>query len=307
VKLALSIVLLSGFLGAGCDSSSSNDRIPTDTSNGPTVDLTTAVPGPVKVVAVGDISCGPPEMKRTPTTCRQADTARLTRSIDPDYVLALGDFAYPVGADFTYYDRSWGSLKPITRPLLGNHDYGTRGASGYYGYFGGREPGYYAWNAGGWRVYNLNSNCSQVDCQPELAWLEQDLADHPQTCSIIAMHHSRFSSSDEHGSSPWMEPFWEVAQRHGVDIALGAHDHAYERFARLDPAGNLDEAHGIQSFVVGTGGKSLYHLERQLPGSLYYQRERPGVLTLVLGDGKWTWEYRTVDGRVRDSGAQSCL
>ena len=133
------------------------------------------------------------------------------------------------------------------------------------------------------------------------------LADHPRECSIIAGHHPRFSSGFEHGNTPSMRPFWQVAYRHHVDIALAGHDHDYERFARKDPAGHLEPRRGIQSFVSGAGGKSLYRLDTRKLGSEYYNGRQPGVLTLLLADGKWTWKYRTVDGVIRDSGSRSCL
>jgi hypothetical protein len=304
-KLLPSVVLLLAGL-AGC---SSEPAGPTGADGRPQAGLAGAQTPPFKLVAVGDIAC-PPGATPTAITCRQADTAELTGSIDPDRVLALGDLQYN---DATYYqfthsyDLSWGSLKPITKPLLGNHEYHTADARGYYRYWGGQEPGYYAWNAGTWRIYNLNSNCSEISCRRELTWLENDLTDHPRRCSIIAGHHPRFSSGFEHGSTPGMKPFWQVAYRHHVDIALAGHDHDYERFARKDPSGNLEPNRGIQSFVSGAGGQSLYHLGTRRLGSLYFHGRHPGVLTLLLGDGKWTWRYRTVDGILRDSGSRSCL
>jgi hypothetical protein len=35
-------------------------------------------------------------------------------------------------------DASWGRFKGISRPVLGNHEYGTSGARGYFDYFGAR-------------------------------------------------------------------------------------------------------------------------------------------------------------------------
>ena len=303
LKLLLPVVLL---LAGACSSAQVTS---TEDTGRPQAGLARGATAPVKLVAVGDIAC-PPGATPTATTCRQADTADLARSLHPDRVLALGDLQYDSGTyyQFTHsYDLSWGSLKAITEPLLGNHEYRTVDARGYYRYLGGQEPGYYAWNAGSWRIYNLNSNCAEISCRRELTWLENDLDDHPRRCSIIASHHPRFSSGFEHGNTLAMKPFWQVAYRHHVDLALAGHDHDYERFARKDPAGNLEPNRGIQSFVSGAGGKSLYRLGTRRPGSVYFNGRQPGVLTLVLDDRKWTWKYRTVDGIVRDSGSRSCL
>jgi hypothetical protein len=34
------------------------------------------------------------------------------------------------------YDRSWGRFKTISRPVIGNHEYGSPRARGYFDYFG---------------------------------------------------------------------------------------------------------------------------------------------------------------------------
>jgi hypothetical protein len=54
-------------------------------------------------------------------------------------VLALGDEAYPRGSVANFeecYEPSWGRFKERTRPVPGNHEYHTEGASGYFEYFG---------------------------------------------------------------------------------------------------------------------------------------------------------------------------
>jgi hypothetical protein len=124
------------------------------------------------------------------------------------------------------------------------------------------------------------------------------------------MHHPRYSSGAEHGSQAAMAPFWQIAIDHHVDLALAGHEHDFERFARMDATGHPSST-GLISFVVGTGGKSLYPLRARLPGSAYYENTQFGVLELWLGDSGFAWEFRTVGasptGVVRDSGSASCL
>lgn len=268
----------------------------------------TASPAPVRIVAVGDIAC-PPGEPATKKTCRQAATARLARRLDPDHVIALGDLQYDRGALRAFrrsYDESWGRLKRITKPVPGNHEYRTAGAAGYHGYWATQAPAWDAWDAGTWRIYNLDSNCGYVDCAAERAWLKADLADHARACTLIAMHHPRYSSG-EHGSTRTMARFWRIAFDHRVDVALAGHDHTYQRFAPMDADGDVRPKRGIQSFVSGTGGKSLYAKEHNLRGSRYFTSRRFGLLLLRLSPGEWTWRYRTVDGVVRDSGSRSCV
>src|SRR5215211_7972195 len=66
-------------------------------------------------------------------------TARIVGGIDGATVLTLGDEAYPHGTaqDFEEcYEPTWGQFKEGTKPIPGNHDYETEGASAYFDYFG---------------------------------------------------------------------------------------------------------------------------------------------------------------------------
>ena len=124
----------------------------------------------------------------------------------------------------------------------------TPGAAGYYSYFehAAEQPGYYVFEVGGWRVYVLNCNCDKMDCGTENQWFNQQLRDHPAACTLMAMHHPRYSSGCEHGSSTAPRPFWRTAYQHRVDLALAGHDHDYERFARMDAEG----VHRTKGIVV---------------------------------------------------------
>ena len=261
-----------------------------------------------KVVAVGDIAC-PPGAPVTRRTCRQAATARAAAALQPERVLALGDLQYQTGRYRAFkrsYDKSWGKLRSITWPMPGNHEYETSGARGYYRYFAAEQPGAPGWyrrELNGWQLFFLNSNCTKVDCVAERAWLAQEMAAHPSTCSLIAFHHPRFSSG-EHGSNRNMRHFWQIADAHGADLALSGHDHDYERFVPMDSTGAPDP-NGIQQFVSGGGGRSLYPRESSAPGSQIFL-ERFGVLELDLGAGDYSWNFRTPRLRVRDSGSATC-
>jgi hypothetical protein len=263
------------------------------------------------LVAVGDIAC-PPGYRPASTRCRQGATYRLSASLAPTRVIVLGDEQYEKGSyyGFTHaYAKSWGKLKSVTWPVPGNHEYYTAGGRGYYRYFKYRQPGpsgYYRRELNGWQLFLLNSNCTVIDCAAERAWLESQLTAHPSTCSLIAFHHPRFSSGGEHGSSKSMKPFWDIAYRHGVDIALSGHDHDYERFAPMAPDGALDPDHGIQQFVSGTGGRSLYPAGATVPGSQSFLNTTFGVLQLTMRTTGYSWKYLDTTAAVRDSGSGTC-
>src|SRR6058998_4188201 len=76
------------------------------------------------LAAAGDIACGPAETGVFP--CQQQATSDLLFAIHPDAVLALGDNQYNSGSlpDYQkFYDPTWGRMKAITHPVIGNHEY----------------------------------------------------------------------------------------------------------------------------------------------------------------------------------------
>ena len=264
------------------------------------------------VVAAGDIA-----------SCRSSGdeaTARLLVTTKGT-VLALGDNAYEDGSVEAFrecYGPTWGRFKDRTRPVPGNHEYFTRGAAGYFGYFedaaGESSEGYYSYDLGGWHVVALNSNPCVMDVggchvlSPQVRWLKADLAANDNTtCTLAYMHHPRFSSGNEHGSTPEVMPLWDTLYEAGADVVLAAHEHNYERFAPQDPVGREDPERGITEFVVGTGGNSHYEIETTLPNSQVHNDDAHGVLTLALYPKSYDWRFVPVeDETFTDSGHGRC-
>ena len=266
----------------------------------------------VRVVAAGDIAC-PPGLAVTPTQCQQGATAALARRLNPRMVLTLGDHQYNENSAAQFsgsYNKSWGTLRPRTRPAIGNHEYLTPGAKGYYSYFRNRQPGppgYYRVKAGAWQIFVLNSNCDKVNCVREAAWLNRQMARYPSKCSIISMHHPRYSSGLEHGNNRAVIPLWRAAYRHHNDVVLSGHEHDYERFKRMDAVGHLRPERGMLEFVVGTGGRNLYRLGTRKYGSAYFQAHSFGVLQLDLRPRSFAWTFRSIGGKVLDRSSRSCI
>jgi acid phosphatase type 7 len=207
----LVIVVIMAVAGlAGCQSGAS--------SSGPSSG------GPV-IVAAGDIACGPtdhPQLNNDTSSevsvCRQMATSNLIQRIHPTAVLELGDNQYPVGRYKSYelyYGPSWGRFDSISRPVPGNHEYLSRGASGYYSYFGAAagDPGkgYYSYDLGRWHLIALNAQCEFIGgCaagSAEERWLAADLRQHPAACVLAYWHQPRFSSG-QHGDEPVYDAFW---------------------------------------------------------------------------------------------------
>jgi hypothetical protein len=279
-----------------------------------------AVPADPVIGAAGDIACDPGDPAvhgRTTTRCQMKATSDLLLSLKPAAVLALGDLQYEDGALTKFrqsYGPTWGRLKSITRPAVGNHEYMTRRAWGYYAYFGrvAGAPwrGYYSFDLGAWHLIALNSNCEFVGgCgagSPQERWLRADLAAHPVQCTLAYWHHPRFSSGP-HGSNAAFGAFWRALYEARAEIVLSGHDHSYERFVPQDPDGRADPARGIREFVVGTGGRSFYALKKPAANSAVFQAETFGVLALTLRPGRYEWTFVPAPGKpFADSGSGTC-
>jgi Calcineurin-like phosphoesterase len=240
-----------------------------------------------------------------------------------DAVFTLGDNAYPSGSarDFARcFTPTWGdSAKRIMKkihPAPGNHEHETAHAAPYYLYFGARAgdstKGYYSYDVGTWHVIVLNSSIvvdagfpqAAVTAQEE--WLRKDLTDHRRPCTMAYWHHPRFSSG-WHGGENRLMPIWTILYDANVDVVLNGHDHDYERFAPLTPAGVLDTLRGITEFVVGTGGGDLRGF-RATPSPLSRVRVEGyfGVLKLTLGAAEYQHAFFDVSGRHWDVGGGTC-
>jgi calcineurin-like phosphoesterase family protein len=232
-------------------------------------------------------------------------------------VFTAGDNAYPNGTaqQFTdCYDPTWGRFKPRTRPAAGNHDWLTKDAAGYLGYFGAAAAPsgktWYSYDLGAWHVIVLDSDCQQVGgCtadSPQGTWLASDLAASKATkCTIAIWHHPRFSSG-EHGNDADVAPFWKALYAAGAEIVVNGHDHDYERFAPQDPDGHADDTGGIRQFVVGTGGAELRTFPTTRPNSVVRASVAFGVIQFTLHQSSYDWKFISTTGEFSDSGAGAC-
>ena len=272
------------------------------------VAVPSAEAGGAVLVGAGDIS-----------ECNSAGdsaTAKLVQSIGGT-VFTVGDNAYRTGTASQFqkcYGPTWGKFKNRTRPAIGNHEYMSKGAAGYWRYFGGRAgprgKGWYSYSAGAWRVIVLNSNCTKVRCgkgSEQERWLRAQLAKHNNKCTLAYFHHARFSSDRHHGTSPWVGPFWEALYDYGADVVVSGHAHSYERFAPQTPWGKADASHGIRQFVVGTGGAGFYRMGPARPNSQVRNANTFGVLKLNLHSDGYQWNFIPQAGKsFRDSGHGKC-
>jgi hypothetical protein len=236
-------------------------------------------------------------------------------------VFTAGDNAYENGSIEEYqqcYEPTWGRQKARTRPALGNHEYASGTADGYFEYYGAiaSDPtqGYYSYDLGGWHIIVLNTNdhCQMIPCSdasPQAKWLRADLEAHPAFCTLAIWHDPLFSSGRVHGSSQFVKPLWSILYEAGADVIVNAHEHNYERFAPQTPDGAMDKEHGIREFVVGTGGESHYReSDSRLPNSEAANDDTFGVIKLTLHPTGYDWDFLPEErhGKFTDSGSGEC-
>jgi hypothetical protein len=265
----------------------------------------------VTIVAAGDIACDPAQNVGQPTDCDQAATADLIGQLHPTAVLTLGDNQYENNTLAAYqavYGPTWGKYKSITFPTIGSHEYLTKGAAGYFAYFG--YPAYYSYNLGDWHIISLDSECHFVGgCQAGSAqerWLQANLAAYPRLCTLVTWHEPRWSSG-EHQDATQMSAIWADLVAANVDVVLTGHNHDYERFVPLNATGQPDP-NGTAEFVVGTGGKNHYgFVAAPLPGEVVRNDTSFGVIDMTLGPSSYSWRFVPAPGySFTDSGSASC-
>jgi hypothetical protein len=316
-RVAVSL-LAAGLLVHACGGGS----LPPTPSPIPTPSATVGPSFPA-IFAAGDISCD----SATPQlACRSRATsdiilAEKARMLNTDIVvLPLGDLQYDRGTldEFTKnYNETWGRLNVFAHPAVGNHEYETRGAVGYFDYFqtksvavGARNEGWYSYDKENWHFIALNSNCGEIGgCTRASAqgrWLQGDLLQNRKKCTVAYMHHP-YQSSGSNGSTPLLEPLMTLLYENNVDIVLAGHDHDYERFVQVTPQGVADSDKGLRMFVVGTGGRDLQGYPRVLPITAYRNNGHFGVLKILMKDGAYEWGFINTEGVAIDPGVGVCF
>ncbi|MDD4890458.1 MAG: metallophosphoesterase [Phycisphaerae bacterium] len=251
-------------------------------------------------------------------TAGESSVATMVKSWNPAFVVTTGDNNYSSGSATTidqnigkYYQEFIGNY-PGTYgpgagngpgqnrffPILGNHDWGTAGATPYLNYFtlpgnglansSGNER-YYDFVAGNVHFFMYDSNSIEPDGRMlgsvQANWLQSRLASSTSTWNMVFLHHPPYSSSTGHGSQPDVQlPF----QEWGADAVFSGHDHTYERIL----------LNGLPYFVDGTGGAGLagYDFGTPVIGSQARYNANYGAMRVAVDGGTATFEFWSVAG-----------
>jgi hypothetical protein len=262
--------------------------------------------GPFVVAAAGDGASG---------ETNSLKVVKLISSINPDLFLYLGD-VYEQGSKAEFYNyyglqgTAFGAFRSITNPTVGNHEYLTNAAQGYFSYWD-NIPDYYSYDAGGWHFISLNSNYNRIgvgSTSSQYQWLAQDLAAHANACTVVYYHHPLFNIGPE-GATSAMSEIWALLAKNGVSIVINGHDHDYQRWAPLDGSGSPSST-GITEFVAGGGGHGLQkfkNTDKRVAFSDDMNPEAFGVLMLSLHPTQADFSYISDSGTPIDSGTVVCM
>lgn len=277
----------------------------------------------ITIAAAGDIGVDP-----------GTNDTKVANAISGDnsiqYVLALGDLAYPSGtqAQFAYYNNTWGAFKAKTYPAVGNHEfYGTANGQGYSDYWKNNSPWgstpkppavvttalnagrfYYSYDLGSWHLIALDSAYAAHDSgSAQMTWLKNDLAATNKPCVLAYAHHPFMNTSSAGGVNSDIKPFITTLYNAHADLYLAGHEHDYSSWKKLTPSSTVDSAAGIRPFVIGTGGTGTTNqqvttnagLSKALGGT-------NGYVKFQLKPDGYTWNFYNPSGSSLDSGSGTC-
>jgi hypothetical protein len=243
---------------------------------------------------VGDFGSG---------TSNETAVASMIESWHPEFVLTVGDNAYPLGSAALLDRDIFGPYAAVMResawfPALGNHDVKANGGKPELEAFHslGNER-WYRFTWGNTAVVVLDSDVSVAPGSPQLRFARSSLA--LASCfRFAAWHHPPWEPPGNRISPGLRRHIVPLVEKDGVQVVFDGHLHAY---ARSRPH------HGVLYVTVGTGGAELDNDAGDLtiPSARVVQG-RYGALRVDVTGRTAHFRYETVDGRVRDDFRLSC-
>jgi hypothetical protein len=243
---------------------------------------------------VGDFGSG---------TTDETAVASLIESWHPDFVLTVGDNAYPLGSKALLDRDIFRPYAAVMReaawfPALGNHDVkADRGKPELEAFHSLGKQRWYRFTWGNAAVVVLDSDTSVAPGSRQLHFARRALA--RRSCfRFAAWHHPPWEPPGRSISPGLRRTIVPLVQKEGVQVVFVGHLHAYARSRPL---------HGVVYVAVGTGGASLDYDARKLtiPLARIVQGSF-GALRVDLAGRTAQFRYETVDGRVRDRFRLTC-
>lgn len=229
--------------------------------------------------------------------------ASLIESWRPDFVLTVGDNAYPLGAAALLDRAVFEPYATVMRasawfPSLGNHDVKANGGTPELRAF--HSPGAERWYRFAWgnaSVVVLDSESSVRKGSPQLRFARTAFAS--RSCfRFAAWHRPPWEPPNDRIAPGLRRTIVPLVEENGVQVVFVGHLHAY---ARSRPH------RGVAYVAVGTGGAPLDDDAGDLtiPSARVVQGHF-GALRVDVNGRTARFRYQTIDGRVRDEFTVRC-
>ena len=236
-------------------------------------------------------------------TTNETSVAALIESWHPDFVLTVGDNAYPQGSTGLLDRDIFGPYAAVMResawfPALGNHDVKADGGRPELEAFHSLGAGrWYRFSWGNAAFVVLDSDTTVAPGSPQLRFARRALA--RRSCfRFAAWHHPPWEPRNRPLSPGLRRNIVPLVERDGVQVVFVGHLHAY---ARSRPR------RGVLYVAVGTGGATLDDDARKLTIPLArVVQGRFGALRVDVAGRRARFRYETTDGRVRDRFSVNC-
>jgi hypothetical protein len=253
-----------------------------------------AGPAAFTFAVVGDFGSG---------NANEAAVASLIGSWRPDFVLTVGDNAYPDGSPGLLDRDIFRPYAAVMResgwfPALGNHDVKTDGGAPELRAFhslGGERWYRFTWGDAGITV--LDSDVSVAPGSPQLRFATRALA--TSSCfRFAAWHHPPWEPPGSAISPGLRRTIVPLVERDRVQVVFVGHLHAYAR---------SEVRNGARYVAVGTGGAELDDDADKLTiPSVRVVQGSFGALRVDVSGRTARFRYVRVDGAVRDAFTLRC-
>jgi hypothetical protein len=271
-----------------------------------------ARPRSFRFLYLGDPQCG---LEAWGKLLSEADR----RNPDAAFVLIAGDLV-DRGNERTNWDhfflRAAGVFETLPMmPCVGNHEYLDRGPRLYRAFFDLPRNGpegidsnlVYSFEYANAFVAVLDSTLAVVDAglaRKQAEWLDSALARTRATWKFVMFHHPVYASHPKRESPALREAWVPVFDKHGVDLVLQGHDHAYLRTYPLRAGRRVATADRGTTYVVSVSGTKYYD-QRPRPETAVGVTNLSTYQTIDIGVPEDRLTYRAWDGDGREVDALS--
>ncbi len=264
------------------------------------------------IVAAGDWGCSSNTEK----------TVKSANSMDPQLVLALGDYSYEKTS--TCWLDVIKPINSITKINFGNHEDESKSLLNSYLSHFGLSKQYYSFDIHNVHVLTMATEEEFGSKSDQYKFVVNDLrkaANNPDIkWIIVTMHYPFYSSpntckeSDCAGNEESRELYHPLFDKYGVDLVLQGHVHNYQRSFPLKfnqessskplmtstNKAEYKNPDGVIFAIVGTGGVNLHGLSGSSSFMANQEDSKFGILDMHFSDNKLDAKFVTNEGSTLD-------